>query len=366
MPVTGGAGGGLAGDPCTTETMCLAYRNCVQKTPVSEGVYAACERQTDCVCAGSRKCSCDDECSDGELCADPGNYCISPTTIDQSAWLTSIPCTGESAPPAPSISPIMGLTGDVCRKPENCLDPRICRAGGGDSCASGEILCDSDVQECSITDRLCYCYDKVECSCNDDCRDTEQCTNHSQGNMCASKRIIEESDWLKDIPCDTAGDGGGEPVVDVGVPSQPSTSPGSNAAGESPSPTDPPVEVVDFTPPVTSEEDPECIDASALGHMLAEELVFDVHVVKAVLCDDQGSCATDGHIVEYQGRAMMMKSYCELVGCEKRVMEVNSPRQRRRLRVPSRTEGLEFTAFAARYSTRAEEMILAAAIRIGL
>lgn len=342
----------------------------MQKAPVSEGVYAPCEPgQTECVCTGSRLCSCDDECTDGELCANPGNYCISPTTIDGAAWLTSIPCSGEAASPAPNISPITGLTGHTCRGSENCLAPRICRAGGGDPCAVGEILCESDVLECSITDRECYCFEKTDCACSDECRDTEQCTNMPSGNICASKEIIEESQWLQAIACEAGGDASGAgSVVDVGVPSPP----GQGVAGATPSPGEEVVSVLPTSIPGTSgedpapTEDPACIDASALGNMLAEELVFDGHVVKAALCDAQGSCATDGHIVEYQGRAMMMKSYCELVGCEERVMEVNSPRQRRRLRVPSRTEGLEFTAFAARYSTRAEEMMLAAAIRIGL
>lgn len=65
---------------------------------------------------------------------------------------------------------------------------------------------------------------------------------------------------------------------------------------------------------------------------------------------------------------MIMRRYCEeVVGrCEKRVMEVNSPRYKRKRRVKSRTEGLEYTVFAARYDTRAEEAVIAAAVRVGV
>ena len=63
---------------------------------------------------------------------------------------------------------------------------------------------------------------------------------------------------------------------------------------------------------------------------------------------------------------MMMKKYCERAGCEERVMEVNSLRYKKGMRVASKTDGLEYTVFAARYETRAEEAVLATAVRMGL
>lgn len=95
------------------------------------------------------------------------------------------------------------------------------------------------------------------------------------------------------------------------------------------------------------------------------ELVFEEHQTGRVLCDGSGSCATPGHLVSYRGDAMMMKSFCQIVECQEKVMMVNSPRYRVGLRVSSKTEGLEYTAFAARYESRAEEASMAAAVRMG-
>lgn len=108
-----------------------------------------------------------------------------------------------------------------------------------------------------------------------------------------------------------------------------------------------------------------CIDADALAHMGRDELLFEEHQTANVLCDDSGSCATPGHVVRYRGVGMMMKSYCGLVGCVEKVIKVNSPRYRFGVRVPSKTEGLEYTAFAARYESMAEETTMAAAVRMG-
>lgn len=109
-----------------------------------------------------------------------------------------------------------------------------------------------------------------------------------------------------------------------------------------------------------------CIDARSLQHLRPEELVFKEHRIAHVVCDATQSCATPGHVVVYRGQSMMMRSYCDLVVCSKKVMHVNSPRFGRRVRVPSKTQDLEFTAFAARYETRAEELLLSVAIRAGL
>jgi len=110
------------------------------------------------------------------------------------------------------------------------------------------------------------------------------------------------------------------------------------------------------------------VDARALEHLPPSELVFPKHKTSRVLCDMAGSCATPGQMVRYEGRGMMMKSYCALEGvvCEKQVMKVNSPKYGRAIRVPSKTEGLHYTAFAARYETRAEEALMATAVRVGL
>lgn len=113
--------------------------------------------------------------------------------------------------------------------------------------------------------------------------------------------------------------------------------------------------------------EPVCIDANALSHLSSDELVYKEHRRGAVLCDKNGSCATPGHMVMYNGSFMMMSSYCSHIGgCAKRVMNVNSPRHRRALKIDSRTDGLQYTSLAARYATVAEEHVLKTLLRVGV
>lgn len=117
------------------------------------------------------------------------------------------------------------------------------------------------------------------------------------------------------------------------------------------------------------EDDPVCVDAVALmKHLTIDDLVFEKHRRAAVLCDANGNCATPGHMIHFEGRAMMMKSYCELdsSSCSRTVKLVNSPKFRRGLKIPSHTDGFSFTTFAARYETRAEEHVLKTLIHAGL
>lgn len=109
-----------------------------------------------------------------------------------------------------------------------------------------------------------------------------------------------------------------------------------------------------------------CIAVHSLKHLSREDLVYEQDVSAIVLCDDKNSCATPGHIVHYKGRAMMMKTYCEDVGCTETVMKVNSPKYQKALRVASNSQHLSFTSFAARYETRFEESMLRTAVHMGL
>lgn len=47
-------------------------------------------------------------------------------------------------------------------------------------------------------------------------------------------------------------------------------------------------------------------------------------------------------------------------------MHVNSPRFVRKWRAASHTDGLEFTALAARFATKGEEFVLSSAVHAGL
>lgn len=109
-----------------------------------------------------------------------------------------------------------------------------------------------------------------------------------------------------------------------------------------------------------------CISTEHLAHLPSSSLVFRNDVLAPVLCDTSGSCATAGHMVVFRGRGMMMRRYCEEVGCVKRVMWVNSPLYKTGVRLESRSSNMSFTALAARFETVAEEAVLAAAVRVGL
>lgn len=110
-----------------------------------------------------------------------------------------------------------------------------------------------------------------------------------------------------------------------------------------------------------------CIAVHLLAHIPDSSLLYDEPQTARVLCDANGSCATGGHIVKFQRSPMMMSSYCKRIsGCVERIMWVNSPTYQRGLEVPSRSPNLTFTSFAARYETKAEELILQAAVHAGL
>lgn len=164
---------------------------------------------------------------------------------------------------------------------------------------------------------------------------------------------------MSPAPENVAADGGTGSATPEGGGESGSLAPGDGTDGG-------PAPSVGALPDGVSNEDPACIDARALEHLRRENLMFERHVLAHVLCDVKSSCATPGHMVVFRGQAMMMRSYCGMVNCSKEMLHVNSPQFNRRVRVPSNTDGLEFTAFAARYETRAEEMVMSAAVHVGL
>lgn len=209
-----------------------------------------------------------------------------------------------------------GLTGDSCKKAEDCEGDRVCRPANklqAETCEDADDCC-------------CHLKDVKNCKKNSDCDDGELCvTNNSNSDdpFCYSSDAVKKNDDLRAIS----------------DPSNPRASP---------------------------DADNVCIAVHSLRHLERHELVYENDRMASVMCDASGSCATPGHIVLYRGQTMMMASYCAAVKCDKRVMKVNSPRYTRALRIPSKSEGLEFTAFAARYETPTEEKVLAAAVRVGL
>lgn len=150
-------------------------------------------------------------------------------------------------------------------------------------------------------------------------------------------------------------------LSDGATPSASPTASLSDGASQSPSPSQGGGEDEE-----SETEEPPCVDARLLSHLSADDLVFAEHRRSHVLCDSNGSCATPGHVVVHDGRAMMMKSYCAKAGCVRSIKMVNSPRFRRGLRVSTHTGDLDFTAFAARYETRVEEAILTRLVHMGV
>ncbi|PXF43210.1 hypothetical protein BWQ96_07039 [Gracilariopsis chorda] len=214
-----------------------------------------------------------------------------------------------------------GLTGDSCKNNSDCSDGRKC-------------LLTNTVTEVECADKAdtigCECRksEMKDCSRSSDCEDGEICvdsSNTSSQPFCFSKKAAAKDDELTPV------DG----------PTAPNASPAAQTSDV-------------------------CIAARSLAHLSQRDLVYARHRVARVLCDSSGSCATPGHIVLFHGVPMMMTSYCEAVSCVAKIMHVNSPRYTRAVRVPSLTDGLQFTAFAARYQTTTEEHLLATAIRLGL
>lgn len=109
-----------------------------------------------------------------------------------------------------------------------------------------------------------------------------------------------------------------------------------------------------------------CIHVEALLHLNDEELVFLRARRAFVYCDNNGNCATPGHIVIHNSKPKMMKTYCNEVTCTKSVKMVNSPKMGVGKRIPSRNKELQYTAFASVNEHRFEEFILSGLIWLGL
>ena len=322
------SGEGLTFDSCVSQDECTDPRLCLPSVP-GQTAY--------CAPLPLVSCTSTDDCDDGETCADAGQdvVCVSDAVVqvnlrdadadsDEEATKQGEEDTIASAGEGDTIASAgegdsgsassAGVTGDPCQASANCAGSRICLdvPNGG--------LCDGGDQcRCIPTTSLAMCDDDSDCD---------------EGEACFD--IDEIQDVLEDI-------------TGIDLPSIPS-------------------DAVEFKLCISraAREDAVCIASHSLGHISREELVFEKDTIAHVLCDLNGSCATPGHMVRYKGRGMMMKSYCQLTSCVRKVMKVNSPRYRRGLTVPSHSDDLVFTALAARFQSRAEEGVLSAAVRIGL
>lgn len=231
---------------------------------------------------------------------------------------------GGSAPPTTTRPAASGVAFDQCSSGTECKPPRECYLNSTDLCAlenAGACLCQYE-------EGLKTCDGATDCDTAERCMRAEAQTEA----FCVSQVMALTLPDLKEVTGET-----GEAEQD-----KPSPEPSADGNYEG------------------------CVDVGLLGAFGDRDLVYGRHLERNVLCDMEGSCATGGHVVVWRGSAMRMRTYCEIVRCVRKVALVNSPSWRRALRVESRTKGLVFTAFAAKYETRMEEVALGLLVRIGL
>lgn len=337
------AGTGLNFFECDSKSDCRGSRFCVDDS------NSFCEPSASCVCLPGKdlRCVTDNDCDLGELCEKFRSrefVCVSAIALFESSESNPkfSPDPSPEVPPTPTldVSPELPPTPSLNASP-------LSSPSTSQSLFPAASLSPSPSRSSSSTPAA---------------SPTPSPARPSSSTLTASPSPSPTtSSPSTPLPCPSPS-----PVS----PSQPSpsASPSSPSAPLPPSlsASPAPTASISFEASPDTTEDGICIDAKALRHFTSDQLVFQKHARAIVLCDKNESCTTPGHMVVYRGAAMMMRSYCDVVGCEKRVMEVNSPRYRRGLRVMSRTEGLEYTAFAARYGTRGEEVVMQVAVRVGL
>lgn len=422
--------GGLHLDVCRASDECLSTTTrSAECLGTNRGIVGAtCRREIpSCRCVNSdyswTKCSDDDDCIVGEVCVTytPGSsgplaqissyyddydfdepFCASGEAegnLSDIERYSAVPSNDTTTTGTETVidtttpfSETGGLTLDLCREDSDCAQTSrdvecLTLASGnvGEYCTAGSIGCRCFPQYSYATSSDDYF---VVCKNNDDCLVGEACARYT-GERGELLTKIEELDFTRPfcISVEAAEDlenvellsgsgsstsnstqpGPGE--ADTGPSSQPTQAP---SGGSNPVPSSDETSTPDASAEATGEDDDDldqvCIDARAIKHLPSEELVFHRHRMARVLCDSNGSCATPGHMVMFRGHGIRMRTYCRIskVKCREDHLYVNSPRYRRGIRIKSNTEGLEFTALAARYETWTEELLLAGALRLGL
>lgn len=257
-----------------------------------------------------------------------------------------------------------GLSGEPCNANSDvCIGGRICY----EAPTSFTLL----TSECTPSSETCYCFDsEATCESSDDCDDGERCYRGSVSGQDVSYCLacgvpldmFEDLEWEyvdeDPLTCPSQSPDGSTPT-----PSPTSVASANESGGDQNDENDD----NDGDDDDDDEDEEVCVSVDVLSSYTPEELVFPTHRRASVLCDIYDNCATPGHMVLYQERPMMMKTYCEQThGCSRRVKLVNSPRMRTALRIPSKSNHLQFLAFAAKLQSRTEEMVLSGLVRLGL
>lgn len=218
-----------------------------------------------------------------------------------------------------------GLTGEDCKgKPEDyCQEPRTCNSVSSSSNSTNN----GTNGTCEDSSPKCICNTFDTCDSSSDCVEGERCITGS----------VEGIEFYS--VC--------------------------YACGESPSDY---MESIDFKDADSNDcSSAVCVSVESLGHLPMHELVFPVHRRASVLCDSSENCATPGHMVLFEDKPIMMRTYCQFVpqGCTRRVKYVNSPRMKAGIRIPSKSSHMQFLAFAAKHESRVEQILISAVIRLG-
>lgn len=349
--------GSLTFGPCSSVADCATGRDCFAS---ENDQFLRCPSGADdCGCLPFELESCSEIGSSagcetsGEICGRVGenNVCADPRVINSSTSTTAPQNTDTSTTTAGT-----GLTMDFCQSDSNCASSRQCIQYEEES---GFSPCDSTVA-------LCFCFppDPKFCTSDSECDSGETCYTHEGNSLCISKhaaKIMKDSNTSSTTSDDnnTADSGNTDSGSSGGTSSHSLVNAFINS------------NTTEIQPTIDPSESPipvVCIAATELAHLPPHKLLFPDHLHASVLCDKYGSCATPGHIVHYNGSPMMMRTYCGLLNneCERKITPVNSPRWSRKLRIHSKSPGLQYTAFAARYETNTEERLLQAAVRLGL
>lgn len=394
-------GSAVMDESCSDDLDCVEGMYCTH----AASDFGKCYNRKNCRCKPfvPTVCQSDADCLEAEVCViQPGSkqdpYCYSKNRLPINPFLRRI---SSNSSRTPTVLPSDGWTSDLCQDDSDCQQDykRVCQHSTElyGSC-NGRELCICRAQNNSDT----VCKKSTDCSLGEIC--VQFTDSEDKNGMCNSHKLVA-LEYLEGVYVEVNGNKRQKirtpspiPTFSATVSPSISTTPSSTSlpsasssvsatASPSPSsspspsvPTPSPSESGSSTPSATASSDsneteddstqaspePICIDAEALADMTSSQLVFKSARRASVLCDANNSCATAGHMVTWQGQTMMMQTYCALhVSCVRRVKSVNSPRMQRGLRVRSRTDGLLFTALAARYESKVEEVVLRNVVSLG-
>lgn len=396
-------------DPCRSDHQCVEGMYCTHRS--GDQRLGGCLGRRACACTGLSfiQCASRRDCRKRETCVfipdslrEP--FCYSAKSAHLNPYIREM--RAVSAVPTPTILPTDGWTFDVCLRDNDCMQdiPRKCEHRVSKRPCRGREMCNCVVDSGGTDPDSCN--DSMDCSSGEACVTVVDLLIPAQP-QCISRKFLE-LDYFKRVYVEVVGNNtqpisspstlpsGSSSLSPVSSPSptpkrvsdegvgsstQPTSSPSTSPSGSSslspvfslsPTPSKPSAQLSSDgetapSPTMTMEAESEvCVEVGALSHLRPSELVYNRPRRAVVLCDKFGSCATPGHVIMWQGSAMLMHTYCKShTECVRAIKHVNSPRMKRLVRIPSHTKGLLYTPLAARFVSRLEESLLRGLIRFG-